>query len=383
MSRRSEVIEITILILVSFSPLLSQPLKAALILFILILNNKYLLKFSKGKAIILGIFMTIFIFSSVLDLRNISSLSQFNILNLYFPLCILLGYVISEKYTLSRFFYLLDKVIFILAIFSLIGVFIYTFIPNVINYLPVYHYYHTTHKTAYFFNILTNGPNGILKRNAGIAWEPGAFQFILNLGLYSYLNTNKKTSLFRIAIYSVAIITTRSTAGILIFIAITSKLFLEDKKARVIILSSVLVFGGLIIEELTYQYKYKLFGSYAFQIRLEPLLNAFNVGKKHFFGLGNSGFDILYRNITTPPWDSIGQIFIRYGYPLFICIIVCLLQHIKRHKILFIILVITYSSQNIWFFPLVTTFYFNFIEKEKKNKRNNIKVENYENIMVS
>lgn len=372
MKNRYAYIEIIILILASFSPLLSQPLKAILVLMLIIANHKYLLKYSKNKAITLGVFMSIFTLSFAFDLRNISSLSQFNILNLYFPLCIILGYVISEKYTLNTFFYILDKVIFTLAIFSLVGVFIYTFIPNVVNYLPTYNYYHTTHKTAYFFNILTNGPNGILNRNAGIAWEPGAFQFIVNLGLYSYLKTNKKTSLRKIAIYSAAVITTKSTAGIFIFIAITFKLFLEDKKARFLILSSVLVFGGLIMEELIYQYRYKLYGSYAFQIRLEPLLNAYSVGKKKFFGMGNSGFDIFYRSVTTPPWDSIGQIFIRYGYPLFIFIIIRLLKLIKAQKILFVILIVTFSSQNVWFFPIVTPFYFNFEKRSeyKKSKTN-------------
>ncbi|WP_366922141.1 hypothetical protein MFMK1_002583 [Metallumcola ferriviriculae] len=364
MNNRNAYIEITILILASFSPLLSQPIKAALVLMLLVVNFKYLLKFRKNKIITLGIFIAIFTLSLALDLRNISSISQMNILNLYFPMCILLGYVISEKYTLTRFYYLLDKIIIVLAVFSLIGVLIYTFIPNLVTYLPSYNYYHTTHRTAYIFNVLTNGPNGILKRNAGIAWEPGAFQFIANLGIYAYLKTNKKISLFRIGIYALAIITTRSTAGILIFMAVTFKLFIEDKKARVLILSSVLIFGGLILEELIYQFRYKLFGSFAFEIRLQPLLHAFNEGKNYFMGMGNSGFDIYYRNVTTPPWDSFGQIFIRYGYPLFIFIIFQLLRLIKNQKVLFIILVITLSSQNIWFFPLVTPFYFSFNKNE-------------------
>ena len=364
MNNRNAYIEIIILILASFSPLLSQPIKAALVLILLIINYKYFLKFRKNKIIILGIFIAIFTLSLTLDLRNVSSLSQIHILNLYFPMCILLGYVISEKYTLNRFCYLLDKIIIVLAVFSLIGVFIYTFIPNIVTYLPSYNNYHTTHRTAYIFNVLTNGPNGILKRNAGIAWEPGAFQFIANLGLYAYLKTNKKISLFKIGIYSLVVITTKSTAGILIFLAITFKLFIEDKKARVLILSSVLIFGGLILEELIYQYRYKLFGSFAFEIRLQPLLNAFNEGRNHFFGMGNSGFDIYYRNVTTPPWDSFGQIFIRYGYPLFIFINFRLLRLIKNQKVLFIIIVITLSSQNIWFFPLLTPFYFSFTENK-------------------
>lgn len=362
-------IEIIILILASFSPLLPQPLKAILVFLLIIANYKYLLKLKKNKGIALGVFLAIFVISFALDLRNISGVSQINILNLYFPMCILLGYIISEKYTLNQFFYYLDKIIFVISVLSLIGVFIYTFTPGIVSKLPSYNYYQTTHKTAFIFNLLTNGPDRVLERNAGIAWEPGAFQFLANLGLYSYLYTTKKTNLLKIAIYSAVVITTKSTSGIFIFMAITFKLFLEDKKARYLILSSIIVFGGLIMKELMYQVKYKLVGSYAFQMRLDPFLNAFNEGKNHFFGMGNSGFDIFYRNSNKPPWDAFGQLFIRYGYPLFIYIIICLSKLIKNQKILFVILIITFISQNVWFFPIITPFYFSFRTIETRGQK--------------
>ena len=60
MNNRNAYIETIILILASFSPLLSQPIKAALVLILLIINYKYFLKFRKNKIIILGIFIAIF-----------------------------------------------------------------------------------------------------------------------------------------------------------------------------------------------------------------------------------------------------------------------------------------------------------------------------------
>jgi hypothetical protein len=199
--------------------------------------------------------------------------------------------------------------------------------------------------------------NMVVGRNAGIAWEPGVFQFLINLGLYSHIKMNKKVNLYKLAIYSLAIITTKSTAGLLIFIFITFNLFLKDKKARVIIVASVLAFGGILLNEFIYQLKYKLMGSSSFSARLEPLLNAFNTGKSYFLGLGNNGYDEYYKKIQAP-WDSLGQIFVRYGYPMFIFIIYRLLKLINSHFLLVIILGITLSSQNIWFFPMVTPFYF-------------------------
>lgn len=364
MNNKMNYVESVILILASFSPLLSQPIKAGLILLLILVNYKYLITLNKRKAFVLASFLSIFLVALVLDLKNTSSLSEISILNVFFPMCFLLGYIISEKYRLSELFYLLDRTIFIFVAFSIIGVFVYTFIPNIVSDLPSYHYYHTSHKTALIFNILTNSSTGVLKRNAGIAWEPGAFQFLVNLGLYSYLRTTNRVSLLKIAIYSLAVVTTKSTAGILIFLVITFKLFLQDKRARVLIIVSMLSFSGVIIEELIYQFQYKLFGSHAFQARLNPLVNAFRQGKDYYFGMGNSGFDIFYRVSNQYPWDSFGQIFIRYGYPLFIFIALRLSKLIKNQMALFIILFITFSSQNIWFFPLITPFYY-YIPKQE------------------
>ena len=55
MNNRNKYIEITILIL-AVSPLVSQPIKAALVLMLLIINYRHLLKFRKKKGSILALF---------------------------------------------------------------------------------------------------------------------------------------------------------------------------------------------------------------------------------------------------------------------------------------------------------------------------------------
>ena len=362
---KMQILEITLLILISFSPLLSNTIKAGLALLIILVNMKvFTKKINIRKFFLLVLLMSLFILSALYDLRNISSISQYSILNLYFPLCFLLGYLISEKYSYSEFLTIIEKIVFIVAIFSLIGVLIYTFLPNTINYLSSYQYYHTSNKTAYIFNIrLTEGGN-VLARNTGIAWEPGAFQFLVNIGLYSYLKTTKKTNLFKIAIYAMAVVTTKSTAGIIIFILLTFKLFLADKKARILIIASLLAFSGLIVEELMYQYSYKLFGSYAFETRLDPLLNSFNEGRNQFLGMGNSGYNLQVNNLNIGAWDSFGQIFIRYGYPMLMIITALLIKIFSQDKLFFTIIFVTFLSQGMWFFPMITPFYFMCYKKK-------------------
>lgn len=350
-------IEVALLIMISFSPLLPQPLKATLVLSLFLLNLRYIKRLRLDPTVVLVMFMLVFAVSAVYDLRNIDSLDQMNMLNLYFPLCFLLGFLISQKYGIVEYLDYIEKLVFITAVFSLVGVFVYTFVPSLVQRLPVYHYYNTRHRTAFLFNVLTTSV-GVVKRNAGIAWEPGAYQVLLNLGLYAYTRDGGRTSIIRVIIYSLAIIFTKSTAGLLIFMLILFRVFRSDKWARLLIVVSVVVFGGFIQEALIYQKTYKLFGSAAFAVRLEPMLEAFSFGNRYVFGIGNSGYDLHYRDITQAPWESIGQIFIRYGYPLLCLVLYRLLSILRNDRLLFAILAMTFMSQNIWFFPLITPFYF-------------------------
>lgn len=356
--------EIVLLILASFSPLLDRPQKALLVLVLFLYNIKYAKRATKDKWVILGAFLMIFMISFALDLRNVSSLIQVNILNLYFPLCVMLGFLISQKYQVDEYLYFIEKIVFVSALFSLVSVFLYTFLPDIAMSLPKYTNEHTIRRTALLFNIMTsNDGSYLVHRNMGIAWEPGAFQILLNIGLYSYLRLNNKTSLLRIVIYFMAIFFTKSTAGLLIFMLITFNILKNDKRGRILILISFIAFGIPIFNEILYHINNKLLGSASFSIRFDPLKDAFINGSPHIFGLGNSGFDINYRPYNKLPYDSLGQIFLRYGYFMLLLVGTRLLRLLKGYKILFFILIISFSAQNIWYLPFLTPFYFVSINK--------------------
>ena len=98
--------EIVLLILASFSPLLDRPQKALLVLLLFLFNIKHAKRATQNKWVILGAFLLIFMISFALDLRNVNSLIRVNILNLYFPLCVMLGFLISQKYQVNEYLYL-------------------------------------------------------------------------------------------------------------------------------------------------------------------------------------------------------------------------------------------------------------------------------------
>lgn len=359
-------LELSILILVSFSPLISQELKAVITLLLVIINAKHLnVKIFNRKKSILLIFMCFFLLNLVYDLRNVNSILEISILSFYFPLCVLAGFVFSQKYKLNEFLIYSEKIIYLFAIFSLIGVIIYNFFPNIIYSMPTYRWAGHTHRTIGLFNIMTPA-NYLYKRNAGIAWEPGAFQLLLNLGIYANIKYSNRINIMKIVIYSVAVFTTKSTAGLMILMIIIAKVVTKDKRVAAVFFISALIFGTQILSQISYQYNYKLFGSSAFNDRLQPLLNAFRIGNKFILGVGNTGFDKFYRTQYNPPWDSLGQVFIRYGYLMFGLILFRLFKLLKNHMLLFAILLITFTSQNIWYIPLVTPFYFFSTREESK-----------------
>lgn len=353
-----KVSEILILILISFSPLIPSSIVAVVTLFLVLSNVKYMKPVEIYGVLIFLLFNFFLLIGIINDFRNISTSSNIHILSLYYPLSIFLGFIISQKYEKGELLFLFDKVIYFFAVCSLVGVLIYTFFPGLVYSFPVYHYYHTTRHTAFLFNFLIGDGGEVLTRNSGVAWEPGAFQFLLNLGLYAYISTNKRVSILKIFLYAFVIFTTKSTAGILILTIIIFKIMIYDKRMRWLFVLLIVIFSIPIIEEIGYQYNQKLFGSYAFQSRFEPMVNAFRIGFHHPLGLGNLGYDFNYRILNLGAFDSYGQIIVRYGFGLIAVVLISLQKIFRDDRILFFIIFITFASLSIWFLPLITPFYF-------------------------
>lgn len=361
--RKRNFLEFLILILVTVSPLIPTLVKLGLVYILIFVNIKKIKKINIKQLNILAAFYAIFFIGFVQDILEAEFLSDFSPLNFYFPACILLGCIISIKYSQKTILYILEKIIFFTAVFSIIGFFSYSVYPNMVSYLPSYNYYHTTHNTALFFNVLSIG-DSVINRNSGIASEPGVYQLLLNIGLYAYIKNNNKTSFKKIIIYLIAIITTKSTAGLAILTFIVFYMILEKNyKTRILVVLLIAACSPFILKEIAYQYEYKLFGSYAFNTRYEPLLYTLEVAKDNFFGLGNTGYDYFFRNSIQPSYDSFVQAFIRYGYALIILLVVCLTNIFIKDKVVFIILFLTFTSQGVWFTPLIALFYFLYFKK--------------------
>lgn len=364
--------EILILILLTFSPLIPMVLKLLITIFLIIKNVKYINKFNNSQAFLLFGYLSVFLIGAVKDIFESQTISDFSPLNIFFPSTILLGALIAAKYKYNKeyLFDVIERISFFAAITSIIGYAIYTLYPGITTYLITYHYYQTSHKTAILFNVLISEGGYIIKRNTGLASEPGLFQLLVNFGLYFYLKNTDKPNILKLFIYFITIISTASTAGLIIFIIIILRTLINNLKTALTLIVVLLILSPVVYEQFIYQTESKLLGSYAFETRYNPLISTLKIAKENFLGLGNTGYNNYFIGSIQPGFDSYSQVFIRYGYPLLIILTISLINIALRDRISFFILLITFTAQGVWSTPFISLFYFIFLQREQYLKSN-------------
>lgn len=360
-------VEILLLVLVTFSPLISTWIKVFIAFALMFISCRILMKENNGEIPIdrtIIIAMIFFVISMVYDMRNALEGQPYSMVNFLYPCYFLCGYLVAKRYSKSQFYDILEKITFVLAILSLVGMSVYFINPSWIYSFPQYVQNGKSHHTILFFNYLFSG-DWMAVRNSGFAWEPGAFQILLNIAFQVAIQNYKGKKLFiRFCIYTVAVILTRSTIGYVVLVVNLISLMIRHKK-YIPFLSAVFV-GGMvwIIPELQYQIQYKLFGSSAFGARFTPLINAIKYAWYMPLGLGSTGYDAVYEAERLGSYDCYTQILLRCGYPMLIYVIGRLVKIFFKDNIyMAIILIISFLSEPVWGFVLITAMY--YLEDEK------------------
>lgn len=197
-------------------------------------------------------------------------------------------------------------------------------------------------------------------RNSGFAWEPGAFQILINLALQIAIQRQDGKRLFsRVCIYTLAVIFTRSTIGYVVLAINLFCLVRKHRKYLPIIATACLLGLVVIIPELQYQIQYKLFGSRAFGARFTPLINAIKYAWYMPLGLGSTGYDAVYESAYIGSYDCFTQILLRFGYPMLIYVMGRIAKIFRKdNKYIAIILIISFLSEPIWGNLLITAMYY-------------------------
>lgn len=296
---------------------------------------------------------------------------------LKFILSFYLGQLIKNKDT---FFRELEKIIFILSVISLAFFTIQLLTSELLYKLPSIKIGRI--QSVYIQNFILNKEGIFLKRNSGIAWEPGAFQLLVNIGLFLNLKREEKLLSYKNLIYTITILTTVSTVGILVLIIQILSFIknLINKKTIFRGIFAILVFGiviyidfnlekGLINQHIIKKINLKnknestLERKYHFEMDIESF-------KKNIF-LGRGIINYQRDRDNQISSNSYTRILATYGTIFFSIYIVNLIIGIrnsiqKNWNIFLVIVLFTFTNEIIWASPLILILL--FMEKKNENK---------------
>lgn len=345
------IVEIFLLIVISVVPYVSEYVKialaAALCIFSVVTGLRKTGEFRFALSFLL--IMLFFAVSAVLDVRNITPDNPYSIVNLMYPFYFLCGYFCAQKWTRDEVYDAIEKITFILALCSFVGMAIIYVAPALVLKMPTYRYNDMTHRTMYITNFIFSD-NWMSPRNCGIAWEPGVFQILLNVALQVSIRKKKGKSLFvRVLIYVIAIVLTRSTMGFIVLAINLISLVLKDRRYIVLMVCAGFACAPFIVSEFAYQTENKLAGSKSFAGRYDPLVNAFNYTWYRPFGLGSTRYNMEYQALHLGSYDSYTQILLRYGFVTLLCIGERLFKIFRRDGIwMCLILAVSFFSEPVW-----------------------------------
>lgn len=272
-------------------------------------------------------------YSIIKDIALFGDPSGASLASLYYLAPFVLCPAMARKYGDALFSKILENICLFLCLVSLAGYVITVVFPLIIDHFPIVNYYNREVRTVLLFNVLQNGDgNGYLHRNCGVAWEPGAFQFLANLGLVlSFRHTSDKTFSVRAFIYVVTVVTTRSTAGLAIcLVVVFASLFRKDvSRSRKSSIGAMLFLLSVpLLGALAFQYE-KSSTVGGFEARFA---NSFFVLSRYLlesdgllsvlFGMGTNGYDAAYRiDPSVGSWDAYTNLYLRFGVVFVMCFI--------------------------------------------------------------
>lgn len=348
---------IMLIILATFAPFDLKRLLVCLSIFLLI-NVKYfsgLVRIKKEICLIIAVM----VIAEIYDLRNIANGASFALSGVLFVSWFYISIIINKRYTYNEFINHNEGCCFFISICSLVGFSVLLRFPGIIELFPTINYYGRINNNIILFNAIhvdMGYEMVLLKRNCGIAFEPGAFQMIPNIGLAILLSENGLNRTIRykiiaIFVYIVAIATTKSTVGLLAMLVILLYKTVPLLKTRKILVAITgIVIGGILFRN---QLEYQIFKMFytigGISSRFE---NTRYVWKNYLFinpfGLGSSAYKQLYAdNNAIGAYDVYTNFYLRYGILFLVILIYFTIKLYQKNKYLCTVIALTLLTESL------------------------------------
>lgn len=360
------LLEIFALLLLTVGPL-NQAINNVVCLILIAVNCKYIakIKFSVMQILIIS-FM---IFPMIWDVMNVTSDNPYSFAGFSYLRPFVLCVLMIQKYSYRTFVELLERVIFIVSACSIIGMVVLYCMPSILEKLPVLYFYGRPVSTCLIFSAVRNYTGGFLRRNCGMAFEPGAFQFVTNLGmqLFFMLKMGKKGRAIKkvipVMVYIVATLLTRSTTGIIIMGVLFLINALKSRKNFVITIVICVLFSLAFASQVQFQVKKMETGN--FGGRFENSVHVIKNYSGHLFGVGSTGYNSIYkRDPAIGSWDVYTNLYLRYGIPFIILLFVYIAKLRKIDRGIMALVFLTLLTESVLGPVIVMLFYYS--EQDRK-----------------
>ena len=244
--------------------------------------------------------------------------------------------------------------------------------------------------TLYFFRTIMI--NGTL-RNAGIFWEPGAYQMFLNLSLLfvlerndfrlGFINKNNRRTLIACVILIISVVTTYSTIGYInILLFMITWYIKNNKNLNRTVRALFIILGAIIIAYISYNFIQsdiimgKFFGggnTGSTETRISDLLASFEIIRRYPFGMGHGtitwysvllSYDVI--NNSSGLFSAICSMGIIFG----VCFVYRIVKFARQQYInlwfpFLAIVLISGLTENFYFYPVYFVFLYQFRSNDK------------------
>jgi len=306
---------------------------------------------------------------------------------------VFIALILSQLITFDEFINCYCKILLILAIYSIIITYLVKFIPLLSSFLPTYYNRSGVPYIDAGLCFIMDLPS--VFRNIGIFREPGVYQFFLTVALCFSIFYKKEKKLLYITVFTVTLITTFSTIGIiqailLLIVVVFSKKNLNVPTTKLVIIGvffiTVIITLYNIVPEIKYSFNItflKLFKGTPYHgstlARVSSVIAGIVTGSQSpIVGFGMSkGFNKISSISDYVNASSTALLFAYYGLLLPILNIICFfLLSIKigigintiSKFIVFLVLILSVNSQVLIFDCFIYIIMFSIFMKTEYKK---------------
>lgn len=350
---RYEHLVLLLVMLISVSPLLNEVGRAIAICFIAgisLIDSRYR---NPRATVLFFSALALLIPMTLVDLLSLSNVKGPTLSFLYIIAGLTAGFSVSQSLKTDYLLRIFERAFFPVALISFAAYSLFFTFPDIAYSFPSYTYEGYTQKTIYVLNIMM-APAPAL-RNSGFASEPGVYQLLLNLALYTRLRDHGRVDL-RVILYVIAILSTVSTAGlaILAFVLLSTL----NNRQRMFAIVIGMFFAGAISALVSGHIQSKVRNELAFDGRVVPSLNAVKYFLQNPLGVGAIRYSFEYKSRNAGSYDSYTQVAMRYGILGLIALWMLLSSVVRRQPVVGFILILTFLTNPLWFVPFVSQLYF-------------------------